>query len=140
MQDWPCTAAIRVGCARAGFAVVQGSRSGLSSVSWPRGLDASLGWQYVLLRTWELIPRSCFRRRREACEGGLVFPFLLIKIVQRRLRTQIQPLAGSALLAFSTPNLTSLTIVVARLSVGLFLLLVECCRDSKLMFVSPFVF
>ncbi|KAL6906581.1 hypothetical protein GGI43DRAFT_233364 [Trichoderma evansii] len=61
----------------------KGSRSGLNSVSWPRGSGASL----VAVCTSYPIPRSCFRRRRKACEGGLVF--FLIKVVQRPLRIQI---------------------------------------------------
>lgn len=85
-------------------------------------------------------PTFLLQATTRGLRGWIGFSFLLIKVVQRRLRTQIQPLAGSALLASSTPNLASLTIVVVRLSVGLFLLLVECCRNSKLMFGSPFVF
>lgn len=127
MQDSPCTAAIRVGCARAGLDVVQGSRSGLNSVSWPRGSGASLGWQYLMyvLCTWELIPRSCFRRRREAREGGLID--FLIKVVRRPLRTKIEPLMGSALSAFPAVNLASLTIV-------------DCRRASVCLSVCRFVF
>lgn len=42
--------------------------------------------------------------------------FFLIKVVWRPLRSLIQPLVDSALLAFLTSNLASLKIVVVRLS------------------------
>lgn len=56
MQDSPCTAAIRVGCARAGLAVVQNRVRAVGAIQClgPRGPGAPLGVD--VLRTWERLP------------------------------------------------------------------------------------
>lgn len=110
MQDSPCTAAIRVGVGRCTGFVQWAQFSVLAP--WLRRFPGRLAVSMYF------VPGNCSHVFASGDdEGGLVF--FLTKVVRRPLRNLIQPLGGSALLAFPTLNLASLAIVVVRLSVCL---------------------